>query len=322
MHDAGLHPRVGEGRLDRLREALEAVDAADQDVLDAAAAQVVEHGQPELGALGLLPPDPQHLALAVAGDPEREVAGEVAHRAVLAHLHAQRVEVDDRVDRLQRPRAPRLDVLQDRIGDARDRVAADLDAVELGQVRRDVADRHPAGVEPEDLLVQASQARLALADQRGLKRAPAIARRLDRHRPELGLHHLGRVAVAVIAGAARRRLPGPIAQMLGQLGAQRRLDHPAGELRHQPAGTGDLVRLESVQRVLQRVVGQQPREPIARLINRTLLHRGTRRLIPFDLGFLAGHGWPFPAPRAESVTPTSHRRSDRPRARRSSTRHI
>ena len=46
---------------------------------DAAAVQVVEDGQPELRALGLLPPDPQHLAVAVAGDAEREVAGAVAH---------------------------------------------------------------------------------------------------------------------------------------------------------------------------------------------------------------------------------------------------
>src|ERR671933_489050 len=48
------------------------------------------------GALGLLPPDPQDLALAVARDAEGEVAGAVLDRAVLAHLHPQRVEVDDR----------------------------------------------------------------------------------------------------------------------------------------------------------------------------------------------------------------------------------
>ena len=38
VHDAGLHPGLGEGRLDRVGEALQAVDAGDQDVLDAAAA--------------------------------------------------------------------------------------------------------------------------------------------------------------------------------------------------------------------------------------------------------------------------------------------
>src|SRR4051794_5692357 len=38
VNDARLNDRLGEGRLDRLREALEAVDAADQTVLDAALA--------------------------------------------------------------------------------------------------------------------------------------------------------------------------------------------------------------------------------------------------------------------------------------------
>ena len=37
VDDAGLHPGLREDGLDRLREAGEAVDAGDQDVLDAAA---------------------------------------------------------------------------------------------------------------------------------------------------------------------------------------------------------------------------------------------------------------------------------------------
>jgi hypothetical protein len=66
--DAGLHPRLGEHGLDRFREAGQAVEAADQNVVDTAVVQVVEHGQPELGALGVLPPDAEHLALAVDAD--------------------------------------------------------------------------------------------------------------------------------------------------------------------------------------------------------------------------------------------------------------
>ena len=74
MDDAGLHPGLGEDRLDRLREARQAVDAGDQDVVDAALVQVVEHGEPELGALGFLPPDPEHLAVALDGLADRQVA--------------------------------------------------------------------------------------------------------------------------------------------------------------------------------------------------------------------------------------------------------
>jgi hypothetical protein len=97
-----LVPGLRERRLDRLREALEPVDAADQDVGDAATTQVVEHGQPKLRALGFLPPDPEEFTLAVAGDPQGEVAGAVLHRAVLADTDHHRVEVDDPIDRIQR----------------------------------------------------------------------------------------------------------------------------------------------------------------------------------------------------------------------------
>src|SRR5215216_2481591 len=87
--------------------------------------------------LGVLPPDPEHLAVAVAGDPEGEIAGPGAHRAVFSDLDEHRVEVDDRIDALQRAAAPGGDVLEHRVGDGRDRVAADLGAVELADVGAD-----------------------------------------------------------------------------------------------------------------------------------------------------------------------------------------
>jgi len=36
MHDAGLHQRLREHRIDGFREALEAIDDRDQDILDTA----------------------------------------------------------------------------------------------------------------------------------------------------------------------------------------------------------------------------------------------------------------------------------------------
>ena len=133
MHDAGLHPGLGEDGRDRVREARQAVDAEDQHVTDAALVQIVEHGQPELRALALPPPDPENLALALQRDADRQIAGPRAHRAVLADAHHQAVEVDDRVDLLQRPGAPGA-ILEHGVGDAADRVTADLDAVELAEL--------------------------------------------------------------------------------------------------------------------------------------------------------------------------------------------
>lgn len=64
-----LNPCLWEHGGDRLGEPGEPIDAGDQDVGDAALVQIVEDGEPELGALALLPPDPEHFTLAFHRDP-------------------------------------------------------------------------------------------------------------------------------------------------------------------------------------------------------------------------------------------------------------
>ena len=287
VDDAGLHPGLGEDGLDRLGEPAQSVDAGDQDIVRAAALEVVQHGQPELRALGLLPPDPQDLAVAVAGHPHREVAGAGPDGAVLADLHEHRVEVDDRVDALQRPRAPCRDVLQDGVGDPADGVAADLGGVELGQVRRDVTHRHAAGVEGEDLVVQPGQPSLAFLDQLRLKAAVAVARGADLDGPQIGAHRLGGRTVADIRAArdtARR-----VTEVSGQLGLQRRLDHAAGQLRQQPARPGDLLALKALQGVLQGLLGQQAGQTVDDRLSDPLI-RLLGASAPAPLGLHIGHG--------------------------------
>jgi hypothetical protein len=86
MDDARLHPRLGEHRLDRLREPFEPVDAGDQDVLDSALFEVGQDLQPELGALVFLEPHPEYVAPPVDVDTEREVARAALNAAALADL--------------------------------------------------------------------------------------------------------------------------------------------------------------------------------------------------------------------------------------------
>src|SRR6266566_1741195 len=86
--------------------------------------------------------------------PKREVAGPALHRPALTDLEDERVEEDDRVDVIERPLLPLADVVHDRVGDPADQVAAHLDAVDLGQVRLDIARRQAARVEREDLVVE------------------------------------------------------------------------------------------------------------------------------------------------------------------------
>ena len=100
VHDAGLHPRLRVDGLDRLREAAQPVDAADEHVLDAAGLQLGQDLEPELGAFGALEPHAEHVALAVEVDADRQVAGEVPDRLPVADLDHERVEVQDRVDLL------------------------------------------------------------------------------------------------------------------------------------------------------------------------------------------------------------------------------
>ena len=78
--------------------------------------------------------------------------------------------------------------------------------------------------------------------------------------------------------------------MAGQLGPQSGLDHPAGQLRQQPARARDLLRLEALERLLERPGGQQ----LGQTIGLPLGEHLTNRLLP-----LAGQGCPLPARRPD-----------------------
>ena len=175
VHQACLDGRGREDRFDRFREPGEPVHAADQDLADAAGLQVGEDLHPELGALGLLKPHPEHVPVALQRDPEREVQRAALHAAAVADLEHHAVQEHDRVDVLQRPLAPVAHVVHDRVGHAADQVRADIDAVDLVQVRADVADRQAAAVERQDLVVEPDEPPLTLAHDLRLEAAVAVS---------------------------------------------------------------------------------------------------------------------------------------------------
>ena len=158
VHGAGLHHRLGPARLDGLGEPGQPVAAHDQHVPDPAVAQLGADPGPELGALGGLHPDAQHVLDPVQVHPDRDVRGLVPDLVPVADLDHQGVQVDDGVELFQRPGLPGLDLLGDRVGDVGDRVVGQLGPDRAGQVMLDVADRHPAGIEADDHLVEAPQA--------------------------------------------------------------------------------------------------------------------------------------------------------------------
>jgi hypothetical protein len=65
MHDARLQRRLGIDRGQRLAHPFQAVGDGDQEVAAAPRLEVAEHLYPELGALGLLDPEPEDVARAI-----------------------------------------------------------------------------------------------------------------------------------------------------------------------------------------------------------------------------------------------------------------
>jgi hypothetical protein len=56
VDNAGLHDGLREHRGDRLWEPLETIDHRDENVVDAASPELVDHFEPELGSFGVLDP--------------------------------------------------------------------------------------------------------------------------------------------------------------------------------------------------------------------------------------------------------------------------
>ncbi len=122
MDDAGLHHGLRKHRRNRFGKAFEPIDHGDQDVVDAAGFELVDHLEPELGALGLLDPKPEHVLLAVWIERQRHIDGLVLDQAFVTDFDPQCVEKHHGIDRIERPVLPLTDLVKDRVGDPTDEV--------------------------------------------------------------------------------------------------------------------------------------------------------------------------------------------------------
>jgi hypothetical protein len=87
-----------------------------------------------------------------------------------------------------------------------------------------LADCQPARVQRDDLVVEAREAPLVFAYQLRLERPLAIARDLNRDRPLVGEDGLPAGTIAMIAGELGFCRSGWVAEVVGQLAAQRPLN--------------------------------------------------------------------------------------------------
>jgi hypothetical protein len=110
--------------------------------------------------------------------------------------------------------------------------------------------RPSAGVEAQNLVVEAIEPPLALADQLWLEAAGPVARDRDLNLSVLGQERLRAAAVAAVAAAAAGRIALLIPQVLGQLGAERAFDQRLLQPLEKPALAGQVFRLLIVSKKL------------------------------------------------------------------------
>ncbi len=223
MHDAQLDLGLRVDRLDGVGESGEPVHAADQHVAHPAVLQLVEDPHPELGALRAGEPQAQKLLLALHVHAQGQVDRAVAHLTVLAALDHDRVQIHDRVDRVQRPRLPGFHVVQHRVGHRGDQRRRHLHLVQLVEVLLDLPGGHAPRVQTDDPIVESVETLLAFADDLRLELALAVPRHLQLHLAALAGHRLLPVTVAAVAAALALRSVLGVTEVLGHLAFQRTL---------------------------------------------------------------------------------------------------
>ena len=233
---------------------------------------------PERRALGVLDPDAQHVLDPVQIHADRNIGGTIDDLAVLPDLDPDRIEIEDWVELFQRPGLPRGDLLEHGVSDVRDRLVREIRAERGGQMVLDIPDRHPAGIEADDHVIQPSEPSLPLGNQARSERPSPVPGDVQRDRSDLGLHGLRRGAVAGVSVLGRVLGALLVAEVAGQLGLQATLEGGLDQRGNEPAITGqlDLSLVDLGEQGIQLPSGLQ-------LLDQVLARGPSRRL-------LVGHG--------------------------------
>src|ERR1039457_5099585 len=242
MDNACLHDCLLPDGAHRVGQAFQSVADHHAHVPDTAVLDFRQDTQPELRSfpVTVLPgPQSQHVALAVHRDAQGQVNRPVRDLA-LADLDIDRVDEDYRVHRIEGAALPFCQALHDPVGNRRDRLLRYFRAVDLGQVRADLPVRQPFRRQGNHHVIDPGQPPLPFSDDFRLETGIPVPGHGDFHRPGLGDHRLGTVAIAGIAAIPARWVVPGIAKVVVHLALQGTLDHHLRQLPQQPALSGHL----------------------------------------------------------------------------------
>jgi hypothetical protein len=141
---------------------------------------------------------------------------------------------------------PFLHVGDHRVGHPRDQIPGHLGAIDIGQVVGDIAGRHALRIQRQHRVVEPGQPPRVLGHHDRAERADPVSRHVDPHLADIGAHRLAAAAVTHVPRPGP--LPAVVAQMIGQLDIQRRLQDPLGQPGQQAARAGQLDALRARRR--------------------------------------------------------------------------
>lgn len=200
MDDAALVFCLRESRLNRLPDPGQPVSADDLDVLDPAILKAVENGQPVLGALVIADLDCQDTFLSFAADSKDDVSRHLPNGPIVPDGVVDRVDVENRIDVIEKPVLPVLNLGQDLIRYVRYETLRGFKPIDIYECVENLAGGHPLGIHGDNFLVNVRDVFLPLFDNFGIKCGLAVLWDIDPHRTVAGVDSFFFVAVAIVVG--------------------------------------------------------------------------------------------------------------------------
>ena len=111
-----------------------------------------------------------------------DIDGPVHHHMIGTDFDHDRIQIEDRIHRIQRPLLPGTEFGHNGVGDLGDQLSRDLYPVDLLQVGPGVTGRHPPRHQRDDQLVEPPKTALMFRDQLRFERGVAISGHLHAHR--------------------------------------------------------------------------------------------------------------------------------------------